>query len=674
MCPFRWDSYTFSHQTPPAYIIIGPILDLKLVPPIMSSNCTCSVPSPSPNLSIVATNGIQDVSALLPLLGTEQCEIHTLSALDRGFLYTAATPMSLFGSLGIAKAAFTTLWGSIEWKRLYGPRQLNNAGFQQRGVMEVLSSGMDLPNALSLGERKIWDILRRSKFTRVDINLSSTGWLVWNFKMMMFSVALGVFGFVPFVDVIVNGTEDKSFRATWMYPMIRIAGSILSGVMVQFILQFTILKRLYYRIRFMALNNHFKEEPKIIPVEWNWNPDNRSTLVLSDLRKQISKKEALEDADSEDSTEEEVTPKGVLELKLDDPMLQNLHSFISFGRNLPSAPASQPTKSIINRILTPLFPSLHLILARFVLLIGLVAAVVGYVGSFTIIQASNTTRGPLLWLFAEAMLSIIRVAIWAANPSWDDPPPPIAIEMTNDATYHVGWKLDGVTAADMHALIVGIDRLTYPGPLPDLKHAVSDAVKIQEYLQNTLAVPPEHIVSLHDSKATEKNIMREFRRLIDNASIRAGAPILIYFATHSEMISNGSFVEEGRKVTLIPSNFKMRETPESIQDPSASDGIPFDTIVNLLQELSERQSDNIVRVIPASLCHRNLSRRQVVVMDSCHAGALAGAGIETSRTMHEIHHLRTLDTRGSAPAPKARDNHPSFPMRRAMVAIRDGKE
>ena len=47
------------------------------------------------------TSGIQDVAAILPLLGTEQCSVQVSSALTRGYLYAAASPMSIFGSLGV---------------------------------------------------------------------------------------------------------------------------------------------------------------------------------------------------------------------------------------------------------------------------------------------------------------------------------------------------------------------------------------------------------------------------------------------------------------------------------------------------------------------------------------------------------------------------------------------
>jgi len=57
---------------------------------------------PPQNLRTTLTGGIQDVSALLPLLGTDQCEHHVGSALEGGF-----------GSLGIVKIGISVLISSI---------------------------------------------------------------------------------------------------------------------------------------------------------------------------------------------------------------------------------------------------------------------------------------------------------------------------------------------------------------------------------------------------------------------------------------------------------------------------------------------------------------------------------------------------------------------------------
>ena len=57
------------------------------------------------------------------------------------------------------------------------------------------------------------------------------------------------------------------------------------------------------------------------------------------------------------------------------------------------------------------------------LLIGLLASVVGYVGCFSVVQNSASTFGPVSWLCLEAGLSIMRLGIWAWNPTRDDAPP-----------------------------------------------------------------------------------------------------------------------------------------------------------------------------------------------------------------------------------------------------------
>ena len=127
------------------------------------------------------------------------------------------------------------------------------------------------------------------------------------------------------------------------------------------------------------------------------------------------------------------------------------------------------------------------------------ASVIGYVGCFSLIQAGKRIQGPLIWLGIEVALCSVRllVAIWAWNPSWDDPPPPIALRKVqstkdgeanlikgNTVTYDVSWTLDDVTADDMHAFVVGIDHYDSPA-IPPLHCAVSDAKNDVDYLRRS---------------------------------------------------------------------------------------------------------------------------------------------------------------------------------------------
>jgi hypothetical protein len=59
----------------------------------------------------------------------------------------------------------------------------------------------------------------------------------------------------------------------------------------------------------------------------------------------------------------------------------------------------------------------------FVLLLGVVASVVGYIGCFSVVQSTQKSSGPLSWLCLEAALSLLRMHIWGLNPQSDDAPP-----------------------------------------------------------------------------------------------------------------------------------------------------------------------------------------------------------------------------------------------------------
>jgi len=220
--------------------------------------------------------------------------------------------------------------------------------------------------------------------------------------------------------------------------------------------------------------------------------------------------------------------------------LTNIGSFVSFS--------TAPNDGRYSKIISLLFPTL-LFFFRFFLFLGMAASVIGYVGCFSLIQASKNNRGPLIWLGTEVALCLVRFIIWASNPGWDDPPPPIALrkvrskenseadgtEGDNSVTYDVSWTLDDVTADDMHALIIGIDEVA-SFSMSRLKSAVADAEKVVAYLKDDLAVPDRQITSLKNTAATASAITGALGALATNNTVRRGAPILIYIASHSDRV------------------------------------------------------------------------------------------------------------------------------------------
>ncbi|TEB37220.1 hypothetical protein FA13DRAFT_892179 [Coprinellus micaceus] len=113
----------------------------------------------------ITTGGIQDLAALIPLLTTEVCEKHVNKALKKGLLYAAAAPMTIFGSLGIAKAGFIALCASIDHPFFHGPALLKNAGFRPIGMGKMFLHVKHEKHHLYKAEDKLRRLLNKKKFS-----------------------------------------------------------------------------------------------------------------------------------------------------------------------------------------------------------------------------------------------------------------------------------------------------------------------------------------------------------------------------------------------------------------------------------------------------------------------------------------------------------------------------
>ena len=302
------------------------------------------------------------------------------------------------------------------------------------------------------------------------------------------------------------------------------------------------------------------------------------------------------------------------DLKTGANELRDIGSFVSFS----TAAILDPYSKIIS-----LLVSVLLLLSQFFLFLGMVASIIGYIGCFSLIQASRNNRGPLIWLGTEAVLCIIRLIIWASNPGWHGPPPPIALhkvlhnensgrggtEGYNVVTYDVSWTLDDVTADDMHALIIGIGEFASLEIPSDC--ARQDAQRMFSYIKDDLAVPEHQITLLVDSAAKGSDITNALDKLSTNDSVRQGAPILIYIAGHAgkvELDSNDA-VSDLKAVgtrSSLQNYSSARQTPS--QDPPKFDvhlatydydlkkskGLSYGKILDLIQTISTRKGNNIV--------------------------------------------------------------------------------
>jgi hypothetical protein len=204
-------------------------------------------------LGSTITAGIQDIAALLPLLGTEQCEEHIGSALSKGYLYAAATPLSIFGSLGMARAGFKTFVASLAFPRLGfdGARTLDNMGFKAKGMnLSLIMIDEQDKNEHVLAKTRIRadEDRRHLVETRLDYLLKdlhidkkditvSYACIEWNAKMILHTAIFCFLGTVPYIYLNVNADSPLRPLTRWSFPVIRALGGFLTATMTQLVIQ-----------------------------------------------------------------------------------------------------------------------------------------------------------------------------------------------------------------------------------------------------------------------------------------------------------------------------------------------------------------------------------------------------------------------------------------------------
>lgn len=367
----------------------------------------------SSNFSGTITGGIQDISALLPLLGTEQCEKHVGSSLDRGFLYSSVTPISIFGSLGIVRAAFNILVASlsIPQYRLLGAKKLSDGGFTPNGIVAPVIAMDPAHPQRFLAESRLESMLADEHIENVeDLTVSSgTGIAWWNSLLVLFTVVIAAAGLIPYIVIIRHSHHSSGkflFSSGWGFPICRVAGSVLCVNAAQFLMEIRILVLLKTRLLFLAVDRLAKEADidldSLINKECEGNTQDESAEVwgaelaseqcIWTLERWLRSSKNAGDPEKVNNFNYEVI-KG---------------TFVSERK--------RQLKSI-NDVIPPWMS--HFLC--FVLLIGIILSVGGYIGCFYLIQHStNDSFGPLAWLILEALLSVIRIIVWAVNPAWDD--------------------------------------------------------------------------------------------------------------------------------------------------------------------------------------------------------------------------------------------------------------
>ncbi|KIJ55443.1 hypothetical protein M422DRAFT_774468 [Sphaerobolus stellatus SS14] len=148
------------------------------------------------------------------------------------------------------------------------------------------------------------------------------------------------------------------------------------------------------------------------------------------------------------------------------------------------------------------------------------------------------------------------------------------------------------------ALVIGINDYVH-GPL---QGAVADAEAIRDYLIRRLHVPEDNIKVLLNRRATRDKIIQGFIALKDDARIKLGDPILIFFAGHGIEANSPKGWECGdpdNKIQMImPYDFGKKQGRSTVY------AIPDITIRGLIEGIAREKGNNIT-----------------VIFDCCHSGS-----------------------------------------------------
>jgi hypothetical protein len=318
------------------------------------------------------TGGIQDISALLPLLGTEQCEEHVASCLTKGFLYSSAAPMSIFGSLGVAIAGLKTVFAALEWNGFRGAEMLRNMGFESSdtnlGLIlldkesdsddDSASFGSDgEPGSASItppfvAAKRLQTMLHdlhvnvENDRGRITLEAKTSSWFL---HLSLCSAVFSTLSMAPYLQfaLLHPGTGNQlPLFLCWFFPALKALCGFLISVITPFIIHLRILQIAQQKLSDLTSERGENPVPGPVPVSMPRLGFGLSLCVL----------------------------------------------FISCG--------------------------------------GLCT---GYVGCFLVVQGSTVENGAIIWLAAEVILALIRMGIWAKNPSSDDASPlEIGIKITSN--------------------------------------------------------------------------------------------------------------------------------------------------------------------------------------------------------------------------------------------------
>ena len=428
--------------------------------------------SDSASFGGIVSQGVQDVAALLPLLGTEQCKKHVSLSFKQGYLYAAVAPLSIFGSLGIALAGLWIGLASTAW----GVRLLKDAGFEPSSVVAKI---ITLDDRRYLAETNLIAALEglqmqglQNRGRHMQIKFKDRVAL-WNVGLVISSLIAAGVSLSPYFHFIIFHDTSSPLRA-WIFPAIRAMGGVFCVVGGQQLLQKRILTIIQQRLDFMYISQLLEKEkidvrtmlitpprhiwplriwratPEKLPIQWD--PNRTSEECLQDLDLYLKSH----------------VPKD------DSPAMAQLVNARNISTPLRDNASERFPKKYVSQ------QGLYRILVA----IGVLASVVGYIGSFSLVQDNKASpRGRYLWIGLEALLAVIRTMIWASNPSFDELRGlQLCVELSDQVDSPCNTLIPLMTRAqgeaDSKPMTLADSNITHPKATPNALPCLGDLIVI----------------------------------------------------------------------------------------------------------------------------------------------------------------------------------------------------
>jgi hypothetical protein len=148
--------------------------------------------------------------------------------------------MSLFGSLGLARAGLKTFLASFSipsWN-IVGARTLSNMGFKPQGVnLPLIMIDRNDKEGRYLVETQLDKLVEDLHIDKTQIEGVVQKTTRWNIMMMVLSTAMCVLSVVPYIFLNVKSGNRLPYHTRWTFPSLRAAGGFLTTTTMQVIIQ-----------------------------------------------------------------------------------------------------------------------------------------------------------------------------------------------------------------------------------------------------------------------------------------------------------------------------------------------------------------------------------------------------------------------------------------------------